>query len=177
MQEKLTIARPYAAAAYAYADEHGEIDTWSALLETLAQTVSDAALAEFIGHPKVPKSQLISLIAEVLGARLHPAGRNFLQALADAGRLNIAPQIAELFERSRAEAAGIVNVEVTAAYALSDAEQQKIEGAVRGRLGRNCALECNVDQGLIGGAVIRIGDSVIDLSLRGRLAALAQQLG
>jgi F-type H+-transporting ATPase subunit delta len=177
MQEKLTIARPYAAAAYAYAEEHGELDAWSVLLEALALTVSDPALAVFIGHPKVSKTQLVGLIADVLGPRLHPAGHNFLQALADAGRLNIAPQIAEHFERSRAEAAGIVNVEVTAAYALSDAEQQKIEGAVRGRLGRNCAIESNVDQELIGGAVIKIGDSVIDLSLRGRLAALAQQLG
>lgn len=177
MQEKLTIARPYAAAAYAYADEHGEIDTWSALLETLALAVADPALAALLRHPKVSTERLVALIADILGARLHPAGRNFLQALADADRFDLAPQIAEHFERRRAEQAGIVNVQVLTAYALSESEKQSIDAAVSSRMERKCAIESSVDQGLIGGAVIKIGDSVIDLSLRGRLAALEQQLG
>ncbi|MEX2480456.1 MAG: F0F1 ATP synthase subunit delta [Gammaproteobacteria bacterium] len=177
MQEKLTIARPYAAAAYAYADEHGEIETWSGLLDTLALAVSDPALAALLGHPKVSTDQLVALIADILGTRLHTAGRNFLQALADADRLDLAPQIAEHFERRRAEQAGIVNVEVLTAYALSETEKQSIDAAVSGRMERKCAIESSVDQALIGGVVIKIGDSVIDLSLRGRLAALERQLG
>jgi F-type H+-transporting ATPase subunit delta len=177
MQEKLTIARPYAAAAYAYASEHGEVDRWSGMLAVLATAVADPALAAFIGHPRVSNEQIVDVLSDLLGDRLNGAGRNFLQALADAERLEIAPQVAELFERSRADAAGVVNVEVCAAYPLNEAERQKIETAIRGRVGRACHVEASVDRALIGGAVIRIGDSVIDLSMRGRLAALEQQLG
>ncbi len=176
MQEKLTIARPYAAAAFDFAAEHDQVDAWSEMLGALALTVSDAALEGYIGHPQVTDEQLLGLLDDVLGDRLNDAGRNFVRALIEAERLELAPQIAELFERRKAEAAGVVNVEVTAAYALSDAEQQKIDAAVRARLGRNCRVESRVDSALIGGAVIKIGDSVIDLSLRGRLDALAQQI-
>ncbi|MEQ8661508.1 MAG: F0F1 ATP synthase subunit delta [Gammaproteobacteria bacterium] len=177
MQEKLTIARPYAAAAYAYADEHGEVEQWSTMLGTLATAVSDRLLARCIGHPKVSNADLISLLGDVLGAGLGEAQRNFLVTLVEAERLEVAPQIAEVFERRRARAAGIVHVDVTSAYTLSAGEQDHIEQAVRSRLGSNCEVEARVDANLIGGAVIKIGDSVIDLSLRGRLAALEQQLG
>ncbi|MGR8919793.1 MAG: F0F1 ATP synthase subunit delta [Gammaproteobacteria bacterium] len=176
MQEKLTIARPYAAAAFEYASEHNDVDGWAALLNRLAEAVSEPALAAVIGHPKVSRESLLGLLGEVLGESLEGARRNFLETVIDAERLDIAPQIAELFERRRADAAGVVSVEVISAFPLTDAERQKIDAAVQKRLGRSCEVESEVDSSLIGGAVIRIGDEVIDLSLRGRLAALAQQL-
>jgi len=177
MQEKLTIARPYAAAAFSYAVEHGELEAWSAALKTLASAVGDPSLAAFIGHPKVSNAQLLTLIGELYGAGLKPALRNFVSALIDAERLELAPEVTLLFERHRAQAAGQVKVEVVTAYALNDGERSKIDGAMRARLGRDCKLEMEVDPTLIGGAVVKVGDSVIDLSLRGRLTALAQQLG
>lgn len=177
MQEKLTIARPYAAAAYAYADEHGEVEQWSAMLDALASAVSDPLLARCIGHPKVSDADLLGLLEDVLGERLNETRRNFLVTLIEAERLEVAPQIAEVFERRRAKAVGVVHVDVTSAFALSGIEQERIEQAVKSRLGSDCEVASSVDPGLIGGAVIKIGDSVIDLSLRGRLAALEQQLG
>lgn len=177
MQEKLTIARPYAAAAFAYAVEHGEVDAWSGMLQTLALAVSDRDLAGYIGHPKVSNADLLTLVSELLGPGLSAAGRNFVAALLDAERLELAPEVALLFERSRAQAAGQVKVEVTSAFPLSDAERAKIDAAMRGRLGKDCKIEAAVDPTLIGGAVVKIGDAVIDLSLRGRLTALAQQVG
>ena len=177
MQEKLTIARPYAAAAFAYAVEHGEVPAWSATLQTLATAVSDPALAGFIGHPKVSNAQLLGLISDLYGSQLAAAGRNFIATLIESERLELAPEIATLYERSRAKAEGQVKVEVISAFALSDAERTKLNAAMRGRLGKDCKLEASVDPALIGGAVIKVGDSVIDLSLRGRLTALAQQAG
>lgn len=177
MQEKLTIARPYAAAAFSYAVEHGEVETWSGLLKTLAMAVADPTLAAYIGHPKVSNAELLGLVADLLGAALTPAARNFLAALIDAERLELAPEVAQLFERSRAQAAGQVKVEVTSAFPLSEAERAKLDAAMRGRLGKDCKIEAAVDPALIGGAVVKVGDSVIDLSLRGRLTALAQQVG
>ena len=101
MQEKLTIARPYAAAAFSYAVEHGELEAWAAALKTLASAVSDPTLAAFIGHPKVSNAQLLKLIGELYGAGLEPAVRNFVSALIDAERLELAPEVALLFERDR----------------------------------------------------------------------------
>lgn len=176
MQEKLTIARPYAAAAFDYAAEHSDVDAWAAMLEALAVTVEDPQLARFIGHPKVSDEQMMSILNDVLGARLDDARRNFLGALLHAERLEIAPQIATLFERRRADSAGVVHVEVTSAYALNSAEEEKIRSAIKARYGRECAVQTAVDDSLIGGAVIKVGDSVIDLSLRGRLAALELQI-
>ncbi len=177
MQEKLTIARPYAAAAFSYAVEHGEVEAWSGLLKTLATAVVDPTLAACIGHPKVSNSDLLGLVSDLLGAALTPACRNFLAALIDAERLELAPEVAQLFERSRAQAAGQVKVEVISAFPLSEAERAKLDAAMRGRLGKDCKIEAAVDPALIGGAVVKVGDSVIDLSLRGRLTALAQQVG
>ena len=177
MQEKLTIARPYAAAAFAYASEHGEVDFWATALSALAIAVSDQSLSRFIRHPRVSNAQIMDVMNDLLGERLHDATRNFVQTLADSERLDVAPQIAELFERSRAQAAGVVQVEVASAYPLADAESATIEAAIRSRVGKDCRVESSVDDSLIGGAVIRIGDAVIDLSMRGRLAALEQQLG
>jgi F-type H+-transporting ATPase subunit delta len=176
MQEKLTIARPYAAAAFGYAEEHAAFDAWSGMLTRLAMAVSDAELAPYIGHPKVSDAVMLALLEDLLGSDLDTPQRNFLAALLDGERLEIAPQIATLFERRRADAAGLVNVEVTTAYPLSDGERQKIDVAMRARTGRECQLDAFVDVSLIGGAVIKIGDSVTDFSLRGRLTALAQQL-
>ncbi len=176
MQEKLTIARPYAAAAFNHAVEQGQLEAWSATLKTLATAVTDPGLAGFIGHPRITNQQLLTLLCDVFGTRLGATAKNFVAALIDAERLELAPEIALLFERQRAQAEGQVKVEVTTAYALNDAERRTIDVAMRTRLGRECKLETAVDPSLIGGAVLKVGDSVIDLSLRGRLTALAQQL-
>ena len=177
MQEKLTIARPYAAAAFAYAVEHGEVAVWSDTLQVLARAVTDPNLAGFIGHPKVSNTQLLNLVSELFGVKLSSAGRNFVATLIEAERLELAPEIAQLFERSRAKAQGQVKVEVISAYPLSEAETTKLNAAMRSRLGKDCKIHASVDAALIGGAVVRVGDSVIDLSLRGRLTALVQQAG
>jgi F-type H+-transporting ATPase subunit delta len=176
MQEKLTIARPYAVAAFRFAVEADDVAAWSSMLNTLGMAVSDPGLGRLIGHPRVSDEQLLGLITEVAGAELNDKRRNFVEILIDAERLAFAPEIAALFERRRAAAEGVVEIEISSAYALDDAEQQKISDTVRARLGKECELACEVDPELIGGAVIKIGDSVIDISLRGRLRALEQQL-
>ena len=176
MQEKLTIARPYAAAAFRYAVEKGRVDDWSLMLEALATAVSDPDLSRLIGHPKITGAQIVDLMADILGSRLTDDGRNFMHTLIEAERIEIAPQIAELFERRRADAEGLVTVEVTSAYPLDDSERKRISDSISARVGKNCELETSVDRELIGGAVIKIGDSVTDLSLRRRLSDLGQDL-
>lgn len=176
MQEKLTVARPYAAAAFSYAEDAGTVDGWSQMLEALAIAVSDPQLEALIGHPKLSDEQLVEMLAGILGSHLDEKGRNFVRVLVDAERLVLAPQIADLFERRRAEAAGVLTAEVVSAYPLEPAEESRIRDALAARAGKRCELSTSVDRALIGGAVIKVGDSVTDLSLRRRLSDLAQDL-
>lgn len=181
MQEKLTIARPYASAAFAYAKEHGQIDEWASTLGALAESVNHPEMQPLIGHPKVGKSELFGLLKAalemVMGSSLDGKRENFLHVLIDAERIQLAPEIAELFERAKTAAEGVVDVSVISAYEVSDAEQNKIAEAIRARSGKQCEVRSEVDESLIGGAIIRVGDSVIDISLKGRLQALTQRMG
>lgn len=176
MQEKLTIARPYALAAFNYAEDTAAVPAWSAMLEMLAEVVSRSDLQPLIGHPRVSSAQLCELITAILTQHLNEKRTNFIRVLLDADRLDLAPEIAELFERHKAAAAGVVDVRVESAYAISSDEQQRIAVAVSAMVGKECEVSTAVNSELIGGAVITVGDSVIDISLRGRLRALEQRL-
>jgi F-type H+-transporting ATPase subunit delta len=100
-----------------------------------------------------------------------------MHVLIDAKRIRLAPEIAELFEREKTAAEGVIDVAVVSAYAVTTEQEEKIATAIRARSGQQCEVRCDVDESLIGGAVIRVGDSVIDISLKGRLQALSQRLG
>ena len=177
MQEKLTIARPYASAAFSYAQQTQQVAEWSNMLNALAQVVEHPDMRPLIGHPRVAKSELSDLFKSALGSLLDAKRENFLQVLLDAGRIKLAPEIAELFEREKTKAQGVVDVTMVSAYPTEPNEESKIAAAVKSRTGKECEIRTEVDESLIGGAVIRVGDSVIDISLKGRLQALAQKLG
>lgn len=177
MQEKLTIARPYASAAYAYAQQSQQVTEWSEMLSSLAQVVEHPDMRPLIGHPRVAKAELTDLFKSALGALLDAKRENFVQVLLDADRIDLAPEVSELFEREKTKAQGVVDVTMVSAYPTEQSEQDKIAAAVKSRTGKECEISTQVDESLIGGAVIRVGDSVIDISLKGRLQALAQKLG
>lgn len=176
MQEKLTIARPYANAAFAFAKEHGQVAEWSTMLRALSEAVRHKDMQPLIGHPKVAGDSLADLLKSVLGATLDEKRENFVNVLIDAKRIRLAPEIAELYEREKTASEGVIDVSVTSAFEASQAEQDKIANAIRARTGQQCEVRSAVDETLIGGAVIRVGDSVIDISLKGRLQALGHRL-
>ena len=96
MQEKLTIARPYASAAYAHAKDSQQVAQWSAMLSGLATVVQHEDMQPLIGHPKVPSAELFELIKRALGSTLDGKRENFVQVLLDADRIQLAPEVAEL---------------------------------------------------------------------------------
>lgn len=176
MAEKATIARPYAKAAFAHAQARQGLSRWSESLQLASAVVSDPQVAKLLGNPRVTPAQLVELIAEVAGGRMDPALHNFLQALADNRRLALLPEIAAMFERLRAEIENVAHVSVVSAVELSEAQQQRLAAALRKRFNREVRLHCSVDASLIGGAVVRSGDFVIDGSLKARLERLAAQM-
>lgn len=176
MAEKSTIARPYAQAAFDIAQEKGDLKKWSEMLQLIAAVSSDALMQDMIGNPSVERQKVIDIIIGVCAEQLNEAGKNFVKVLAENNRLNVVNEIAERYELQRAEAEKTVEAEVTSAFALSDAQIQQVTTALKKRLGREVNLVTKIDSSIIGGAVIRAGDMVIDGSVSGKLEKLATTL-
>ena len=176
MQEKTTIARPYAQAVFETASEESKLNEWSEMLGLLDSIVSDAQMQAVLSNPKLDAAALTDFVLGVSGDSLNETGSNLVKVLADARRLAILPEINNLFEQLKAEAEGVIEVTVTSAYELVADQQAAISEAMAKRLGRKVEITSDIDDSLIGGVVIRAGDSVIDASVKGRLKALATQM-
>lgn len=176
MAEERTLARPYAEAVFDLARAGDALQRWSEALETLAAIVANPDVAALIGNPRVTDEQLAAALIDIAGDALDDKGRNLVRLLADNGRLPLMPAIAEQFAVRRAAAENRVEVEVTAAQALDEMQQNRLVEALKAHLHRDVSLHCRSDAGLIGGAVIRAGDMVIDGSVRAQLARLDQTL-
>ncbi len=173
MSQALTLARPYARAAYAIAREAGAAAQWSDALGFAARVAADPRVHALLGHPHLGRDDAVALLAPE-GAP--PSFAEFLALLADNRRLPLLAEIAGLYEELRADAERIVKAKVTSAAALPGAELETIRAALKRRFGREVELETAVDEALIGGAVIDAGDVVIDGSVRGKLARLQSAL-
>ncbi|HZX79626.1 MAG TPA: F0F1 ATP synthase subunit delta [Lysobacter sp.] len=173
MSQALTLARPYARAAFAHAREEGRAAEWSQSLGVAARIAADPQVAGLLAHPQLASQQAVALLA-VDGA--DESFTRFLALLADNQRLALLPEIATLFEELRAEAERVVRAKVTSATDLGAVELESIKAALRRRFNRDVDIETAVDPSLIGGAVIDTGDMVIDGSLRGKLARLQASL-
>jgi F-type H+-transporting ATPase subunit delta len=176
MAEKVTIARPYAKAAFDYARERNAFASWSEALSIASTVVSEPSVARLLTSPRVAPAQLVELIAEVAGNKLDEQGRNFLATLAHNRRLGLLPEIVAMYETLRAETERVADVEVVAAVELTDAQSQRLVRALKTRLQRDVRLHLRVDPALIGGAIVRSGDLVIDGSLKASLDRLAMDI-
>jgi F-type H+-transporting ATPase subunit delta len=174
MAEKVTLARPYARAAFEAAQEHKDFERWSQMLAAAATTVADQRVVKLLSSPRVQPTDLVELIAEASSA--DERGRNFLSTLAVNRRLGVLPEVAAIYEELRAEEENITDVYVTSAVQLDEAQRTRLSAALKKRLKREVRLHCAVDASLIGGAVVRAGDFVIDGSLKARLERLASQI-
>ncbi len=179
MAEKVTVARPYARAAFEYAREHGAFAAWSELLAAGAAVAHAPGAEDLFGNPRVGAKELVVLIAGVAtdsGATVGADGRNFLGLLAHNHRLSFLPEIAAHFEGLRAEAENTIDVEVTTAMALTPEQRARLRQALERRFARQVRLAEVVDSALVGGATVRAGDHIIDGSLKGRLERLEQRI-
>ena len=176
MADRATIARPYARAAFAHAQAGKELAAWSKLLGAAAEAAADSRVSRLIGNPHVTGLQLVELLSAVSGNAAAGAGHNFLLALAENRRLALLPEIAAQFEALRAETENVVDVEVIAAREIAAPQKKRLTEALTRRLGREVRMHTRIDESLIGGAIVRAGDLVIDGSLKGRLARLDSAL-
>jgi F-type H+-transporting ATPase subunit delta len=176
MSEKTTAARPYAKAAFEVAKDAGNLAGWSDQLAFMSAVASDAKMNEFLDSPKITRETMAKAFLETCEGKVDDGGRNFIRLLAENDRLPLLPEIARLFETMKAEAERKVEATVFSAQDVDADQKKSIADALKKRLGRDVDLVCKVDDSLIGGAIIRAGDLVIDGSVRGRLSRLASSL-
>ena len=176
MAERATIARPYAKAAFEYAQAANALAEWSQGLKVAAEIVTDARVEALLNNPRWTPASLAEFIGGIAGARLDPAMRKFVAVLSENRRLPLLPEIEAHYEVLRAQIENTVDVEVISAVPLDAAQADKLRQALDKRLKRRVRMQNRVDAALLGGAVIRAGDLVIDGSLKGRLERLGTEL-
>jgi len=176
MAEKSTIARPYAQAIFALAADQKRLPEWSEMLALTAAIVADDNMVTIIGNPRIGKDKLTALVIDICGDKLDKGGQDMVRVLVENGRLELLPNIFVQFEEYRAEAERVVQAQVTAAYPVSEDQKASIITALKQRLGREVTLDCQVDESMLGGAIIRAGDMVIDGSVTGHLDRLTHTL-
>lgn len=198
MADLSTLARPYAKAAFDYAKEHHAINEWQDYLDVMNAIVSDKAFADYINNPAVAAQAKVATLKDLYnqsspedsntvfktlstaiegGAQADSnAFVNFLTQLAEQDRLALLPSINERFGLLKAADAKEVHAYVTSAYPLTQVQEQLIEHRLATSLGAKVVLHVNVDPALIAGVTIKVGDKVIDDSVRGKLKQLKTQL-
>ena len=181
MAENSSIARPYAEAAFELANAAGQLAGWSACLHAAATAVADEALALLIDSPNADKSVVVDIINDVCSQAADvpvDSGQiaNLIRLLAENGRLMMLADIASIFDSLKSEVENRVDVTLTAAQPIDDAQQARMVEALKKRFGRDINLHFKLDENLIGGARLQAGDLVIDGSIRTGLEKLSSTL-
>ena len=177
MAELATLARPYANAAYELAKQSGRVDSWSAALTLLVEAGKTPEIRELIGSQVIAHVQKSHTLNDLLVESNSPEEvKRFVSVLAENHRLDLLTDIATLFEVRRAEDSKILDVTITSAVPLSNEQEAMFEAALRKRFDRDVSVTTELDPNLMGGAFIRAGDSVVDGSVRGKLAKMQEAL-
>lgn len=176
MLQPKTIARPYAKAVFDFAVEQNDFAFWQAFLQNAALITDNEQIKKILGDPNISMASILELFYSVLGDTIDSFGKNFLQLLAEYNRLNILPEIVSVFVKLKNDYEKKIDVHITSAYELTDAQQEKITSALEKRLQRQINTHCKVDSSILGGAIIRAGDLVFDGSGRKQLEQLRYHL-
>ncbi len=176
MSELTTAARPYARAAFDIAQANSEQQQWTEMLAIMAAVAYDPTMRAVLDSPALSQQQAADLFISVCEEQINQRGKNFIKLLAENDRITLLPEIAALYQHYRADAEGTVDAEVVSASDINESQLTNIAASLTQRLGKKVRLSSRIDNTLIGGAVIRAGDLVIDGSIRGRLDKLSTAL-
>lgn len=176
MAELTTLARPYAKAVFADAQSRDVLDAWSNDLSVLAAYAQDDSMAKVLTHPSLTAKQQAQTLLDVCGEQLTDAAKNLVNVLADNQRLPLLPDVAALYEELKAQMTNTVDVVVTSAYTMNETQIAKLTESLKTKLQCDVRMTSEVDESLIGGAIIRAGDLVIDGSVTGKLSKLAEAM-
>ena len=176
MAESITIARPYAKAAFQAAKDSQALTEWSKMLGYVSAVAVDENMEAVLDNPALTSEQKAQFFIDVCGEKLTSEVKNFIFVLSENNRLGLVSDIAELFEIYRAQLERSLDVSIESAFELSDVQSEKLAQALSKKLDRKVVIASTVNQELIGGVIIRANDLVIDASVRGKIAKLAEAI-
>jgi F-type H+-transporting ATPase subunit delta len=176
MADSASVARPYAKAIFDLANEADSFDGWSIALAKLASISGDEQFSSLVADPRVEAVRISDLLVELVGDDLPEGGSNLISLLVKNERLGALSGIEQQFNELVAQAKASINAEVITAKALTDEQKAKLSAALEARLGLKVSLEETIDSALIGGAIVKAGDLVIDGSAKGRIEKLSTAL-
>ncbi|WP_407303062.1 F0F1 ATP synthase subunit delta [Acinetobacter sp.] len=176
MAELLTLARPYAKAAFAFASEQGATDNWSNVLQVLSAAVQDEAFSAYLNRPELTPAEQVSVFAKVLGENQTQEVSNFLTLLADNDRLALLPEIETEYELLKSQNNNTVDVVIESAFPVTSAQEQLLAQALEKKFNAAVNVTVEVKPELIAGVVIRAGDQVIDDSALNKLEKMRTRL-
>ncbi len=176
MAENVTIARPYAEAAFQLASAGNALGPWSEALDRLACIAADPQMGDCISDPKLQPAQLAGLFLDVAGTGLSAEQQNYVRVLVENERLQVLPEIRDLFVALKNEHEGVKEANIVSAFPMDDATLKALVADLEARCKAKLNVTVSVDPELIGGVKIAVGDEVIDASVRGKLANIAAAL-
>ena len=177
MADFTTAARPYANAVYDIANETGSLDSWSDALANLAAVVSDAQISDLLDSPETGKAEKAQLVLQVLCDNLDQQQQNLVKLMAENGRLKLMPDVVEQYEVARAKAENKIEAEVISAFELTAEQTSELVNTLKNKLGCEVTVTTTINESLIGGVIIKAGDTIIDASMKSQLDSLALSLG
>lgn len=175
MAESVTIARPYAEAAYRLAKESGAQGLWSQRLQRLALIAQDKEMTEVMTNPRLSTEQVAELFIS-LSADSDAILANFVRTLAENRRLALLPEVSRLFELAKSQEEGVQEAVVYSAFPIDDAQVAALLQQLEPRFGTRLTARVEVNPSLIGGVRVTVGDQMLDASVRGKLDAMAVAL-
>lgn len=176
MAELATLARPYANAVFEVAKEEDRLDLWSRSLAILVRTLQETEVQQLVASPIHSPAKKAITLTDILGDRLSESVRRFVHVLAENRRLDLLPEIQAGFEAKLEEEQRTLTVEITTAVDLTVEEKKRFTDTLQQRFRRDISLATEVDSSVLGGALIRAGDTVLDGTVRGKLEKLRNQM-
>lgn len=175
MAENITLARPYADAAFQLARATNALGPWQQALDRMAAVAADAQMVDCIGNPRLLSAQVAQLFLDVVGS-VSAEQQNFVRLLVDNERLQVLPEIRDLYVELKNGQEGVQEADIASAFPLDDATLKNLVAELEARFKCRIQATVSLDPELIGGVRIAVGDQVIDASVRGKLAAMATAL-
>jgi F-type H+-transporting ATPase subunit delta len=180
MSNLSSIARPYALAAFDCARDQQQLSEWKDFLESASLLIQQKDVARLLANPELSSAKLFDFIHDILALQSHPSlnkeRKNFLSVLAQNKRMNVLPDIADTFNAYYAALEKITKIRLVTAIAAQEEFKQQLVNVLTKRIQSKITLDCEIDPSILGGAIVHIGDKVIDGSIRGKLTRLLNNL-
>ena len=173
MAELITVARPYAEAAFRASVDAKDVAGFGEKLKLLGAAAATREAANLLGNPKVSAKEKADLLFSVTGDDVPDMLKNLVNMLVENQRATLLPFMSEHFERLQREHDGVVKALITSAFALSDADKASLIEGLAKKYRKRVEAEVKVDASLIGGARVQVGDDVIHASVRDTLDKMA----